>query len=236
MAWRSHNERSNPEAKVERNMNDSLKQWTNGPFSVRLCHSQARVDSDNLGYAEHGSGWLVAVVQWSQAQRRWLLLTGQHLGNPGHWSPLATASGRPVEALPHATDAQELRADLALLALSVLAGRCERPEALRIRRQTTCAACDKPLTSNALMRTVPLTAVPGANGVDLAGALVAIGPVCWETVTGQREARRLERQAAREADPRWAALAGPVAVAAPAAAPRCPGTCALDSHCPDCDA
>ena len=220
--------------------------YTDGtPFAIRNLLSRARVDGETLGYGVQGSGWLVAVLRYAAGSKpRWEMLTGPHVTGDD-WTPIAYPAGgslpmpltfkdTPLATKGHRSHRRQRRA-LALEVLPMLHKGDTLPETVSIDSLTSCAACARPLSSNAMVRTVPTDATtPGENGAVLAGMTVAIGPGCWERVTGQAAERKATQKAS--ADARWskirAKLNGPK-VKTPK--PKCNGTCALDVACNDCD-
>lgn len=208
----------------------SLALWAKLPmFSARMTRSLSREDSASLGWADGSSGWLVAALRFNG--RAWQIATSPQLAKDESWEAFATRSLGPISC-----SAPELRLALAWEALKTIAGLQMAPEGLRIQRQALCDACDRPLCSSALLRTVPADSALGQNGLDLSGREVTVGPECWQRLTGERAARAAAKRAARAAALASLGLgAAPTAPTAPSAAPRCNGTCALGVVCPDCD-
>lgn len=196
----------------------------------RLDDEGARRPSvDGLGYGNgDASGWLVAVVRYDRSVRRFIMLTGQHPTVDASWTPVTTADGRAVAF--SGTDSQCQRAALAVAFLSLAAGHGNTLSGeYHVAFGTeTCDRCPRPLASNVMPRMVPMDAVE----TEWRGRTVMVGPECWERITGQRARRREAKRAAQRAAHERVMGRAPVAPTAPV---RCPGTCAVDTFCPDCD-
>lgn len=214
-------------------------------FVVRKLHGTTRVDGASLYDAVNGSGWLAAAVRFDGASRTWQLLTGQYPQRANCWTTIARSNGKALGADDSLTTDQRARYALATTALDFLRGTGPALDSDRyaLDRPTVCAACDKPLWSNATMRTIPADAPNvGANGLRLNGMTVAIGPECYQRVTQERATRNAARKAEQEAErnKRLAALGlssmkGWNKADRPKAKPPCGGPLVCtDWDCDDC--
>lgn len=176
--------------------------------NIRDMSTEGRIDA----------GWLHATVRTDSGSV--FFQTGPIPSNPADWTRLGTLENCEIVQAP-LNLVQRRRARLAIRLLSCILGGAEYDEAKHeIKAEKECSRCGKPLGSNVMSR-------------ELDGALVIVGPTCWEHLTGEFERKRLARAARLSTFLTRAARHN----GAPApAAPRCPGTCAVDAYCADCEA